>query len=126
MGTTNLQGLPYPEGSDLLSAGDDTIKALAEKLDAMVPYRWAAGTVSISLSNASSGTLAVTFPAGRFTQAPIVTVTTANSHFLIATMAGLTATGFTAGVRHIDAATTTATLTVNWVAVQMLPGAAPG
>lgn len=37
MGATTIQALPYPEPTDLISAGDDVIKALAQKLDAMLP-----------------------------------------------------------------------------------------
>lgn len=36
MGTTPAYGLPYPEGTDLVIAGDDAIQALAERLEALL------------------------------------------------------------------------------------------
>lgn len=64
-------GIPYPEDTDLLAQGAQAIKAVVLKTGAV-----AAGTASLALPTANTqNTVAVTFPAGRFTAPPVVNVT---------------------------------------------------
>lgn len=92
--------------------------------------RMSAGRATVSLANANSTFTTVTFPAGRFSQAPVVTCTVAtgpaggakiNVRALNATTGGFSLYGMTA-----DGALLTATVTVNWIAVQMTDGSATG
>lgn len=71
MGSTTSKGYPYPVGTDRVMDGDDAIKSLAEKVDAALGVQ-AAGQVSCPVAAASTTyTVTITFPAGRFTAAPI-------------------------------------------------------
>lgn len=124
---TTRAGLPYPLGTDPVSDGDDAIKNLAARLDgstgnvASVPYAMAAGQSNISIAAATQGQVAITFPAGRFSQAPVVQMSiqsagTTNIYELRMTVPPNTA-GFTA-VANLAAAGSV-TIPVGWVAVQM-------
>jgi hypothetical protein len=85
-------------GSDVLTLAQSQIVGLETALAARpepgstgIPYRMAANTITAFTGNAS-----VTFPASRFTQAPIVTVTMASSTSVTsATIASVSTTGFT-------------------------------
>lgn len=126
---TTPKGYPYPVGTDRVRDGDDVIHALADKLDATVPYAMAAGSTAIAVTNAPSGTTTVTFPAGRFTQPPLVVATVVGSsspNFFAGVNPAPTAAGMTVRCTHVELSNTTATVTVHWIAIQMLPGASPG
>ena len=91
------------------------------------PFAEARGSVAVSVTAASSGTASVTFTdATRFTVTPRILVSCSGTSFWVAFSSAASATGFTATVRHIDGTVTTATPTVEWHAVQMLPSAASG
>jgi hypothetical protein len=92
-----------------------------------LPLRMSAGRGNISApatTNAWSAALAVTFPAGRFTQAPVVTVTTnnltANPRYL--KISDVTTTGFNAYQTQITGATLQVT-DFDWIAIQMTSSA---
>jgi hypothetical protein len=124
---TTRAGLPYPVGTDRVMDGDDAIRGLAERLDgsagalASVPYAMACGQSNIAISAAVSGQVAITFPAGRFSQAPVVQMTCNSAG--VNNMYGLRMTGppgvsgFTA-VANL-AASGSATIPVGWLAIQM-------
>jgi hypothetical protein len=124
---TTRAGLPYPIGTDPVADGDDAIKNLAERLDGTsgtvpsVPYAIAAGTTpGPSFSNVATSTFAVTFPVGRFTQRPIISASVTNaapSNIYALRLTGITTGGFT--VNATFAAPATASVTVDWLAVQM-------
>lgn len=79
----------------------------------------ASGSVSVSLTTAASGQSAVVFPVGRFATTPIITATLASaSSSYIAGVGGQASTGFNAIAFHRDGSVGTATLTVNWIAMQ--------
>lgn len=71
----------------------------------------------------AGGSLAVTFPAGRFNVAPTVTVTSTSARFTTIS-AGPTTTGFTC--LQTTAAGAAAAGTFNWQAIQMTPTSATG
>jgi hypothetical protein len=74
MGTT-AGGLPYPEPTDPFGAGSQNIKALAEAIEKDTPAAIASGAVTWPSQAANgSGGVGVTFPVGRFTLPPAVTV----------------------------------------------------
>jgi hypothetical protein len=62
--STPVYALPYPLNTDPVTNGDDTIKALAERVEALMRDRSQAGTVSMSWASNTITTLAVTFPRG--------------------------------------------------------------
>jgi hypothetical protein len=73
---------------------------------------------NVSVSNAATGSLAVTFPAGRFTAAPAVSATAQSSNYFAVVWATPTATGFSVGVRQYTNTVATITVPVAWTAVQ--------
>ena len=77
------------------------------------------GKVTVSVAGASSGTVAVAFPAGRFDAPPIVLATKQGASLLkfhpYAT--AITASGCTIGVQSGDAGTATGDVVVGWLAV---------
>ena len=102
---TTASGLPYPSSTDTPDVPRD-VKALADALEARLQRNVYSGAVTVPVSNASTASVAVTFPAGRFSAAPHVVVSTSGTSFWCAFSASPTATGFTASVRHIDGTVT--------------------
>jgi len=145
---TNSRGYAYPETTDAPD-GPTQIKALADSVAsdvatvaasvatnaaqlAVIPYRAAAGSVTFTVSSAANtGTVAITFPSGRFSVAPLVVASITNSpsgatkvqvRTKSATSSGTTLEWWTG-----DGTTTTFTnLTVAWQAVQMNSSSAAG
>lgn len=90
------------------------------------PFAVAAGDFPVSVPGANAGvSVAVTFPSGRFTLAPVVTALGESNGYSAASMGGSTVTGV--GLRFFNptAATHTAPR-VSWHAIQMTTSAAPG
>jgi hypothetical protein len=114
---STASGLPYPTSTDTPDVPRD-IKALADALEARLPRASWSGQLSVPVSAANNATAAVTFPAGKFTAAPNVVVSTSGTSFWAAFSSGITASGFTATVRHIDATVATATPSVHYTATQ--------
>lgn len=115
-----------------------TPEGLRATIDAQfVPYRFSAGvatpptTGAASLSNIFwNDPLAVTFPVGRFTVAPVVNVTvvdtvTADTIMVGVTVESVTTSGFRVRVNRLGAAPSS-TYRVHWMAIQMTSGAAVG
>jgi len=126
--------LPYPTSTDIPDVPED-IRKLAVAVDARVPVAYSAGLASIAAAACgASGSLsvAVTFPVGRFTQAPVVSATIAavisNSVPMIPRTSPSTAAGVTLYVFNNSAGSITpsAAIPVSWHAVQMLAGSGPG
>lgn len=122
-------GWPYIGGTQNASLIDDYALELATKLDATVPFAIAAGAATMTITASNTGSVNVTFPAGRFTVAPIVTAISAggtgSSQFYVA-HTSLTASGMTLQAFQRDNTTATATFTIHWHAIQMNTGAASG
>ncbi len=121
-----ILGFPYPDGAESVASLDDTGQELAEALDAVVG-RHAAGTVSGLVVGAGGGTVSVpvSFPADRFTAAPVVVTTlisgipnagtTGAAANAWAWASSATASGFTMNYRRGAADTGI----VAWMAVQL-------
>ena len=92
------------------------------------PFAVSAGQINVVITAATQGSAAVSFPAGRFTQPPIVTfgVDNAASAVVFSTrMSGApTTSGFTAVVNASSAVSIT--YPVAWIAVQMTSTTAAG
>jgi hypothetical protein len=96
--------------------GDDAIKALAEKVDALLGTT-AAGVSTVTVSAATSGQSVITFPAGRFAAAPsAVLANPKESSIYLASTATYTATTFTALARRADGTSFSGTVTFAWIA----------
>lgn len=126
---STTDGWPYINGTQNASLIDDYALELATKLDAVVPFAMAAGSATMTITAASNGSVAVTFPVGRFTVAPIVTCISAggtgSSQFYVA-HTNLTTSGMTIQAFQRDNTTATASFTIHWHAIQMNSGAANG
>lgn len=119
MGSQTTNGYPYPVGTDRVMDGDDAIKALAQAADTKAGVM-AAGSAVVTIANgASFGTLAVTFPAGRFSAVPVVVsdINTSTNTFM-STCNAPTATGvtLTAATKTGSNVGTATNLTVAWIA----------
>jgi hypothetical protein len=118
MGTTP-KGFPYPEDTDLVSQGAQAIKALALAIDTNVG-RVAGGTANVNIAAANTAaSVAVTFPAGRFTAAPNVTAVPQTASpaggFANTWVNSVTATGF--AINH-SRSSGSGNVTHQWIAVQ--------
>lgn len=90
------------------------------------PFRMAAGVINISTSSSVTASGTVTFPAGRFTQTPIVTTgSNGNSQYFVS-MTSPTSTDVLLTIRHSGGASASSTVAVNWTAVQMTSSSAAG
>ncbi len=125
---TSTKGYPYILGTDTADTIDDTSLALANKLEAVVPFAMSSGTVNVTLTASTSGTATVTFPAGRFSVAPLVQLTKNSSNaaasLTIPMVTAVSASSMT--VALYATATQTVTVAVHWWAVQMTTAAANG
>jgi prepilin-type N-terminal cleavage/methylation domain-containing protein len=95
-----------------------------------VGYAMSAGQSTVSLTNDASASASVVFPNGRFSVAPIVTATiisTPSSHQkLVVRVTNISATNATIRVYTDDGSNVTASVTVNWIAMQMAESSAVG
>jgi len=99
-----------------------------------LPFRTAAGRSGISGSSqayGASATLAITFPVGRFTQAPIVVsqfaTAPAGTALITVRVVSVTTAGCTLTIFNTDpAAQTYSSIEIDWIAVQMTSSAAAG
>ena len=114
---TTASGIPYPSSTDTPDVPRD-VKAVADHLEARLPRASYAGTVSVPVVSANAASAAVTFPVGRFTGTPVVTVSTSGTSVWVAMSSAASGSGFTATVRHVDGSVATATPSVNWTATQ--------
>jgi|SRR6185369_543 len=117
MPATTPKGFPYPLGTDRLADGDDAIHSLATAVDTKLGVA-AAGNAAVNVTTGgTASTLAVTFPVGLFTAAPVCVCTyqlAATTNAAVSAQSPTT-TGFT-----ISAVRATAgTMNVFWFAVQL-------
>jgi hypothetical protein len=128
--TSTRLGIPYPDGTERVMDGDNAMGAIAAKLDDLqqvgIPYRQAAGIVSLVFTASRNAQTAVTYPASRFTQGPVIICTAQSSAGYVPCVISATSAGCTVRCDYMDASTPSVTLPVMWVAVQMLPTGGPG
>jgi hypothetical protein len=130
MSGTTSKGYPYVLGSDSADTIDDTSLALANKLEAVVPFAMASGQVVVTLTAAASGFTAITFPGGRFTVAPNVIVSQVNApsgtQKFVCRCINSTTSGASVYAYTGDGSTATGSATIAWWAVQMTTASANG
>jgi len=91
-----------------------------------IPFATEIGQRNVSTVSSNSGVLsAVPFTAGKFTLPPIVWTQT-NSGLFHSWPGGITATQFDIGIRHIDNASSSSTVLVSYLAVQLSSGSSTG
>lgn len=90
-----------------------------------VPYVMSAGQASMTGNGTAVQTATVTFPSSRFNFNPRISVTSPSST-LHASYSGLSTSGMTVSLRHVDNATWSSAQTVDWIAIQMTSGQASG
>lgn len=130
MPSATSKGWPYVGPTDVVADYPVTSQALADKADAAVPYAIAQGVVTISwAATTQSAVTTVTLPVGRFSQPPLVQLTNASApqqQMYAPRVSGTpTASSFQC-VQSVDGSAITASANLNWLAMQMLPGASPG
>lgn len=121
MSDQTAKGFTYPEGTDDAATLDTTIQTLAEEVDETVGRHAAGGPVAHNYVS-GTGSVPVSFPAGRFTTAPVVVCNVVvgliggltNGHST-AWASNVTATGFDMQFRRSAAGAMEAV----WVAVQV-------
>lgn len=115
-----------PSMADIQNAIDDAVLAATQ----YTAYREAAGQQGITITAATFATVALTFPAGRFTVPPLVTATIATapggSAKLIPRVTAVTTTGAALYVYTGDGSSATASVSIAWHATQMTPASAAG
>lgn len=125
--STTPRGIYYPDPSgvprradfeDLATTSDAAINSAADRAGAL-----ASGTATVSLSGVNQNSVAITFPAGRFTSAPRVVATISNgvtgSGKLQAMVTGKSKDGATLFARTGDGTAATATnVAIDWIAHQ--------
>lgn len=113
--TTTVHALPYPTGSDPVGQGDDTIQALAVRLDAVIPRSGRSGphaVAAVDTSYSAAVNFPDPFPVG---VVPVVQVTAeVAAPTAIVTASGVTNTGFTLNYRRVSG---TVNVSVCWLAV---------
>jgi hypothetical protein len=117
-GATGATGATGPPGPQAVSsdAGNNARLGSDSKIYVPTPLPRASGTVPIALANASSASVAVTFPAGRFSAAPAVVTAIENPAYLNAVSAR-TATGFTGWIQQPAGTKATVSTIFDWIAV---------
>lgn len=148
-GTTTNFGITYPTSTDLVKDGATAIQTVAQGFDTRLgdvtnfpnqivnvvsgvsrplPYATAGGTGNAVFTASSASSNTITFPASRFTQAPLVILTNTNAS---GNLSGSTyralstsTTSFTLAGTATAAITNTAV--VNYIAVQMTSASATG
>ena len=132
MGTTPIYAIPYVESTGKLAEYPAADKAQAEAVEAALggkyaPYRMAAGSSLLSASQVGNTgiTLAIAYPAGRFTQLPVVVGSADSNGYGFGMATGTTLTG--CSLRYYNpTASTHSNAKVAWIAVQMTAASAPG
>jgi len=119
MPANTAKGYPYPVGTDRVMDGDNDIRALAEAVDTKVGLA-CSGKVTPPVPGALNTpvSVAVTFPAGLFSVAPIVVANpdTNSPHLTVGSASGATATGCL--VWYAKTSGGLVSVPVNWVARQ--------
>ena len=92
------------------------------------PLRMAAGQVAVvsTIAHGTGVTASVTFPAGRFSVAPIVTATPGGSARLSVAVLAVSTTGCTIRIDNFSGGTASGITALSWMAVQMTSGSASG
>jgi hypothetical protein len=129
MKTTPIYGFPYPENPDhtrLWEYWQGLATAVENTLTNAAPFRSHAQILSVTISAASWATKAFTWPAGRFTQIPVLLLTSTEATVIAAQWSGLTLGGGNIMVRQYQDQAGSATLSVYALGWQATSASGPG
>ena len=105
---------------------EESLHALDDQLQERMPYAMATGTGNVNLSAATSGNVAVTFPAGRFSAIPTVTPNQSSgaggTQTLVPRVLNPTVNGCSLYVYAGNSLAVTAQTIITFIAVQMTRG----
>jgi len=115
MGGVTSKGIPYVTPTDKPKEFPAHSQALATALNSATMV--ARGTVAVPVVNAGTSTtpFAITFPAGLFTTAPALTLTTGNGR-LVGGVASITASGASIIFSNFTSAASAGAVTGYWIA----------
>jgi hypothetical protein len=122
-----IQGMvTYLTDSNQIDAYDST--KWVRRVSTSLPFDMAGGLVTVPGPSpaAPSSSVAVTFPASRFSVAPIVTTNNITSVNIMPSASSVTSTGFTMNVRHVDNTNFTLAQNTRYIAIQMTSTTAEG
>ncbi len=125
----SINGIPALDDLDPAALVGQYSRDLRTELnDGRLPFAIASGTVTITLASQAGNSQSVTFPAGRFSTPPIVMATKQAGTLAKASVyaVGVTASGCSIGLYQGDGTSTSGSVQVGWIAIQMLPAAAEG
>lgn len=109
--------IPYPVDSDPVADLATAVQALAERVDKLTPLT---GKVTVPVTAANNGSIAVAFPVGKFDGAPrVLTTIESGSSAYSSYVNGITTTGATIRVRHNDGTSQTTAVDVQWCALDV-------
>lgn len=118
-GMLDVAGPIYQQNSPVLDTA--TIRDLPQ-----IPWAAAAGVANHpAISTANGTTVNITFPTGRFTQPPILALTSRSQTQISFAATTVTATGATISIANWESAAAAAG-SFSWQAIQMTPGSAAG
>lgn len=118
MPTTTTRGYPVPLDSDPVCDGAEATRLLGQAVNDKVGIV-ACGIISVPVAASAAGTVVLTYPAGRFSAAPVVALAPRNASYNASVAgSGGTNVNVTIAVRHIDNTSATTSVDVMWIAVQ--------
>jgi hypothetical protein len=118
--------ISYQTDTDAIEAYDGT--NWVTRVSTSVPFATSAGTGTLVWAGVTTTSVTVTFPASRFTQTPIITITNASGlgSLTSTTYRALSVTTSSFTISGTATAVTTATGSAYWQAVQMTSTSASG
>jgi hypothetical protein len=90
------------------------------------PYSMSAGNATAVGTGGTTASATVTFPVGRFSQAPIVTTSFTQGSIYFSNANAITSSGFTLILRDRNDTAITGSFTTNWQALQMTSSSGAG
>jgi len=126
---TPTQGMvSYQKDTDAIEAYDGS--NWVTRVSTSVPFATSCGGITVSYSASTAANAAVTFPAGRFTETPIVTISSTTASALSrssnASVQSVSTSGFTANAFYVLNTNQTGNVVLNWQAIQMTSASAGG
>ncbi|GAT87960.1 hypothetical protein CVCC1112_2619 [Paenarthrobacter nicotinovorans] len=120
------ESLEQAMGNAQIPPGNPSLNDVLNRLNNL--ERRAAGRVTVGISNSAHGFVDITFPAGRFSVAPVVMATKQSDSAAkyVPYVMSVTANGCRIGLYAGDGTASTQSLVVGWTAVQMSANSATG
>jgi hypothetical protein len=111
------KGYPYPVGTDRVMDGDDAIRNLATAVDTKAGLVASGTGVVVITAGNTPATAVITFPAGLFTQSPMVSLTLSGAN-AVTTQAMTLVTRDAASMTVSGVRGSAGNMSFYWIAVQ--------